>query len=198
MDLKNTIELIGIPGLMLAMFMVGSSPLGAIVPGDSLLVIAGVFAGQGILNFSFMLVFFPFFVFAGDVVGYMFGQLLGPEIFERNNKLFRKSGLMKARKYMDTKGFKLLVYIKFIPVIRTFLPPVIGALNMNKMTYFSVSLISSIFWIWILLSLGYILGNSVSNMRQLLIPILFLLAGMSLLHPAFNLIKTHRRKKSRS
>lgn len=195
MDLKAIIEILGVPGLMLGVFMLGSSPLGTIIPGDSMLVIAGILANQGIFNLGFMLLFFPLFVFAGDAVGYMLGKYVGPEVFEHNGKLFRKNELLRARKYLDNKGFESVLIIKFVPVVRTFLPLVAGALNMRKLTFLVVSFVGSSLWTWILLGLGYLLGNTIPNIEKLLTPVVILVVMLSLLHPMYNFIKAHRCKK---
>jgi len=184
-DINSLIQLLGYPGISFFMFSLFASPLGVVVPGDSMLVVTGLLSSEDIFNIWVMLVILPFLSFCGDLTGFIFGRLVGPSVFEHtHSRLLKKRNLQKAKKYLDENGSKKLVLVKFVPIIRTFIPTVAGATGMKKRVFVTLSIFSSLIWIWGLLLGGYFLGSIIPNLEHHLLPVTMLVLIASLI-PAF-------------
>src|SRR5712692_1586146 len=102
--------------------------VGFFLPGDSLLVTAGVFAATGHLNLANLLLLVPLCAIVGDQMGYWIGRQGGQALYRREDSLvFRKRHLERARQFYRTYGGKTVILARFVPIVRTFCPPVAGA-----------------------------------------------------------------------
>jgi len=163
-DLPYIIQTVGVLGLFFIIFAESGLFFGFFLPGDSLLVTAGLLASQGyfqILVLGFLLMFAAIL---GDSVGYWFGKKVGPSIFKREDSLlFKKSHLTKAHKFYENHGGKTIILARFIPIVRTFAPIVAGAAGMDYKNFISFNIIGGIGWVWGMLLLGYFLGSAIPN-----------------------------------
>jgi len=163
-------------------FFLFASPFGIVIPGDSMLVVAGLLSSQLFFNPVILIVCLPIFSILGDLVGFMVGKIVGPAVFERtNSKLFRKKYLNKAKKYLDENGTKKLILIKFIPIVRTFVPLVAGATNMKIKIFIFLSFFSSYIWVSLLFVLGYFVGSSIPGLEHHLLAVTILVVILSLI-----------------
>ncbi len=132
---------------------------GFFLPGDSLLLTAGLLASQGFMN---LLVLIPIvFIGAvlGDNVGYWFGHKVGPPIFNRpNSRFFRRQNLLKAKEFYDRHGAITVTAARFMPFIRTFAPIVAGAVDMAYRTFFVFNLLGGLLWGIGVTVIGYLIG----------------------------------------
>jgi len=120
---------------------------GFFLPGDSLLLTAGLLASRGILNIWVLLPLLFTAAVLGDNVGYWFGAKTGPRIFNRENSLlFRRKNLLAAKAFYDRHGGKTVVLARFMPFIRTFAPIVAGAVEMNYRRFLIFNLIGGLVW----------------------------------------------------
>src|SRR5919199_3632788 len=127
MDPKSLIETFGTIGLFVIVFAESGLLVGFFLPGDSLLVTAGLLASQGVLNFPLILVGCFVAAVAGDQVGYAFGARVGPALYRRpNSRFFRRSHLDRAHQYFKEQGPKTVVLARFVPIVRTFTPVLAG------------------------------------------------------------------------
>src|SRR5687767_15696347 len=118
-------------GLIFIVFAETGLAVGFFLPGDSLLVVAGLFAATGKLNLAVLLLTLFVAAVVGDAVGYYTGARLGPRIFKREKSLlFRPSHLLKAQAFYEKYGGKTIIIARFIPIVRTFAPIVAGAAKM--------------------------------------------------------------------
>ncbi len=160
MDYVKIIETIGYAGVFAIIFAESGLFFGFFLPGDSLLLTAGLLASRGVLN-EFILI--PgLFVAAvlGDQVGYWFGAKTGPRIFNRENSLlFRRSNLLKAKAFYDKHGGKTITLARFLPFIRTFAPIVAGAVEMEYRRFLMFNLIGGLAWAVGVTLIGYALGR---------------------------------------
>jgi len=181
-DLTEIIKLLGYPGMGFLAFFLFASPFGIVIPGDSMLVVAGLLSSQLFFNPVILIVCLPIFSILGDLVGFMVGKIVGPAVFERtNSKLFRKKYLNKAKKYLDENGTKKLILIKFIPIVRTFVPLVAGATNMKIKIFIFLSFFSSYIWVSLLFVLGYFVGSSIPGLEHHLLAVTILVVILSLI-----------------
>jgi membrane-associated protein len=160
LDLVQLIETVGYAGLFAIIFAESGLFFGFFLPGDSLLLTAGLLASRGILS-EFILV--PgLFVAAvlGDSVGYWFGAKTGPLIFNREESLlFRRKNLLAAKAFYDKHGGKTITLARFLPFIRTFAPIVAGAAGMNYRRFLAFNFLGAVLWAIGVTMLGYTLGH---------------------------------------
>lgn len=133
---------------------------GFFLPGDSLLLTAGLLAYKGFFNIWVLVPGIVIAAVIGDNVGYWFGQWVGPPIFSRpQSRLFKPQNLAKAREYYDRYGPITLVLARFIPFIRTFVPIVAGAVKMEYKTFFLYNVIGALLWGAGVTLVGYFLAS---------------------------------------
>ena len=153
--------------------------VGFFLPGDSLLVTAGVFAAAGHLHLAELLLLVPLCAIVGDQVGYWIGRKAGQALYGRKDSLiFRKKHLESAHQFYEKHGAKTIIIARFIPIIRTFCPPVAGAAMMPYGRYFTFDVIGGILWVGGMILGGYTLGSLIPNIDQ---RIHYVIAGVILL-----------------
>lgn len=130
------------------------------LPGDSLLFIAGAFAGSGQLHIGLLCIILIVAAFLGDNVNFALGKFVGQKLFNNpNSKIFRKDILDKTHEFYERHGSKAIIIARFIPLIRTFAPFVAGVGQMTYRKFVSFSLLASMLWVLIFLIGGYLFGN---------------------------------------
>jgi membrane-associated protein len=133
--------------------------VGFFLPGDSLLVIAGVFAAVGKLNLFWLLVPVTLCAIIGDQLGYWIGRKAGQSLYHReDSRFFKKSHLQRAHDFYEKYGVKTIILARFVPIVRTFCPPVTGAAQMSYPRYLFYDIIGGILWVWSMTLIGYSLG----------------------------------------
>ena len=113
--------------------------VGFFLPGDSLLVTAGVFAAAGTIPLRWLLLPVMLCAIVGDQIGYWIGRGAGVSLYKRKESFFfRRSHLERARAFYEKYGGKTVILARFVPIVRTFCPPVAGAAGMPYSRYVSV------------------------------------------------------------
>lgn len=181
-DLLELLQVIGTFGLLGIVFAESGLFFGFFLPGDSLLVTAGLLASQEVLPFEILMIFTPLAAIAGDSVGYWFGKKVGKRIFSRDKSLlFNPKHLKRAQAFYKRHGKKTIVIARFVPIVRTFAPIVAGAAQMNYGDFIRYNIFGGLFWTWSMLLIGYFLGNTIPNVEQYIFPIIALIVFISLL-----------------
>jgi len=177
---------------------------GFFLPGDSLLLTAGLFAYKGVelagggeLKLSLWVLMPLLFVAAvlGDNVGYWFGRKVGPPLFKRpQSLLFRPKNLQAAKAFYDKHGGKTITLARFMPFIRTFVPIVAGAVNMEWRRFTFFNLFGGLFWAAGVTLAGYSLGRLVppNVLDRYFLVIVFVVIVVSLLPALIHLWKEER------
>lgn len=130
------------------------------LPGDSLLFVAGAFAGAGQLHIGVLIVILILAAFLGDNTNFIFGKFVGDKLFSNpNSKIFRRDILAKTHEFYERHGSKAIIIARFIPLVRTFAPFVAGLGHMTYRKFVSYSLIASLLWVIIFLCGGFLFGN---------------------------------------
>ena len=133
---------------------------GFFLPGDSLLLTAGLFAYEGSLNLWWLMPLLFVAAVLGDNVGYWFGRKTGPPLFTRDESfLFKPRNLKAAHDFYEKHGGKTIILARFMPFIRTFAPIVAGAVQMNYRSFMIYNLIGGLVWAVGVLVAGYVLGS---------------------------------------
>lgn len=130
------------------------------LPGDSLLFVAGAFAGTGQLHIGFLIIILVVAAFLGDNTNFFLGKFIGQKLFSNHkSKIFRKDILDKTHQFYERHGSKAIIIARFIPLVRTFAPFVAGVGQMTYRRFVSFSLFASVLWVVIFLIGGYLFGN---------------------------------------
>jgi len=142
--------------------------IGFLLPGDSMLVVVGIFIRAAGWSLPLFMGVLCFWAIAGDTVGYWFGSKFGPKLFKKKDgRFFKQEHLKRAHDFYEKHGGKAIIIARFIPIIRTFVPMVAGAAKMNYRTFLLYNVIGGIGWIVSMLALGYFLNDA---LRQLIGP----------------------------
>ena len=141
---------------------------GFFLPGDSLLVTAGLIAAvEHTVNIWLLNLVLSAAAIAGDSVGYWIGYHAGPRIFSRENSLFfHKDHLLRTKKFYEKYGAKTIVIARFVPIVRTFAPTVAGVGRMEYRRFLSYNVIGGIAWVMSMTLAGFFLGRSIPNIEK--------------------------------
>ncbi len=148
------------PLMTLIVFVETGLLIGFCLPGDSLLVTAGIFAARGDLNIFWINALLIPAAILGDTLGYWIGYHSGPRLFAREKSfLFRPEHLQSAQDFYERHGGKTIVIARFMPIVRTFAPVVAGMGRMNYRRFLMFNIAGGIGWVAGMSLLGYALGN---------------------------------------
>src|ERR671917_221096 len=156
-------------GLVLIVFAETGLAVGFFLPGDSLLVVAGLVARMhpDRLNVVILLGTLCVAAVVGAAVGYYTGRTLGPRLFTRQKSLFfRPSHLQKAHEFYEKHGGKTIIIARFVPIVRTFAPIVAGAAQMSYKQFLLYNIFGGLFWVTSMLLTGYFLGGLVEQFMR--------------------------------
>jgi len=155
---------------------------GFFLPGDSLLVTAGLVASQArTLNIWVLIVALSAAAIAGDSTGYAIGRYVGPRIFRRDeSRLFKKDYVRRAQRFYDKYGAKTIVLARFVPIVRTFAPTLAGVGQMRYRTFLTFNVAGGISWVCAMTLTGYFLGRTVPDIMRHLHWIIGIVVAISL------------------
>ncbi len=130
------------------------------LPGDSLLFVAGTVAASGVMDVQFLVILLMFAAFSGDNTNYWIGRYLGPKIFTRtDSRILNRKHLEKTKRFYEKHGGKTIIFARFLPIFRTFVPFVAGIGRMVYTRFMTYSALGSFFWINSFIFGGYFFGN---------------------------------------
>ena len=167
--------------------------VGFFLPGDSLLVTAGLLASQGFLNVYVMGILLSIAAIVGDTVGYAIGRASGPRIFTREDSLFfNKKHLYRAHAFYEKHGGKTIVIARFMPIIRTFAPVVAGVATMRYQDFVFYNVAGGLLWVWSMLFTGYFLGRYVPGIDQHVEKVILVVIFLSILPGIISWLRQRR------
>ena len=130
------------------------------LPGDSLIFAAGAFAAIGRLNIFVLYAILIIAAVLGDTVNYEIGKHFGRKILEyKKFKLVKDEHLKKADEFVGKYGSKAVFLARFIPIIRTIVPFLVGMGKLEYPKFLKVNAIGGVVWVTLFLALGYFFGN---------------------------------------
>jgi membrane-associated protein len=192
-NLQDLITWGGYTVLAIIVFAESGLLFGFFLPGDSLLVTAGLLATQGYLNIWELFFLLVVMAVSGDAVGYHFGKYMGPKIFKKEKSIFfAKDHLLKAKAFYDKHGGKTIIMARFMPIVRTFAPIVAGAGNMPYKKFLTYNVFGGIFWVGSMLGVGYFLGKTIPNVDQYLHIVIAIVIFLSILPGIYAWIREKR------
>ena len=187
-DVQGIISFGGLPLLCAVVFAETGLLVGFFLPGDSLLVTAGVFAtpsnpfGQPLLNIVSLNVFVIIAAIVGDTVGYWIGAKSGPKLFAREDSFFfKKKHLIRTHEFYERHGGKTIIIARFMPIVRTFAPVVAGVAQMSYKRFVTYNIFGGIFWVTSMTMLGYGLATIWPPITKQIDKLIILIIFLSLL-----------------
>ena len=197
-DVSHLIQAGGL--LLIAAVIFGESGMfiGFFFPGDTLLLTAGVFAAQGKLSLLGAIVVIAVAAILGDNVGYHIGKRYGRRLFRKPDGLiFRQEYIQRAEKFYERFGARTMLIAHFVPIVRTFVPPVAGVARMNYKQFFIFDAIGDIAWATIVTLIGYWFGTKIPNIDHYIVlavvAVVLITLGPTLYHVAKALLEKRRR-----
>ncbi|WP_144627519.1 DedA family protein [Arthrobacter woluwensis] len=138
--------------------------VGFFLPGDSLLFTAGLLVATGTIkvNIVALITLVVISAIIGNQCGYLIGRKAGPALFNRpESRLFKHENVEKAHIFFEKHGGKALILARFVPIIRTFVPVIVGVAEYDRKKFFLFNVIGGVLWGGGVTLLGYILGDRV-------------------------------------
>jgi membrane-associated protein len=177
LDVNQIIQTGGLLAILLIIFAETGLLLGFFLPGDTLLIAAGIFASQDKLPLAPLLILTPVAAALGYQMGYKIGEQAGPRLFHRDDGvLFRMEYINRTEEFIKKHGGKSILIARFIVVVRTVIPLVAGIGKMDKRKFLLFNIIGSVLWTTIIILAAYWLGNQIPNLDKYLI--LLVIAAM--------------------
>ncbi len=193
-DVRGIIEWGGLAMLTLIIFTETGLMFGFFLPGDSLLVTAGIFAATGALDITTVVAVLTIAAVTGDQLGYYLGRSIGPKIFHRDDSLFfHRRHAERAQQFYDRHGGKTIILARFIPIIRTFAPVVAGVGRMQYRAFVAYNVVGGVLWVWGLTLGGYLLGRSVPNIEKNIHAVIAIVIVLSILPGIIEVLKARTR-----
>ena len=171
--------------------------VGLFLPGDSLLVIAGLAAAAGGLNVWALMVLLTIAAVAGDSTGYAIGHRAGPILFRREQSLvFNPRHLVRTRDFYARYGAKTIVIARFVPIIRTFAPVVAGIGQMEYRRFLFYNVAGGLGWVILMTSAGYLLGRAIPNVGSYVHIVAGVVIVLSLVPIVTEVVRERRRRSA--
>ena len=187
------IRAVGPYGLMAVVFAETGLLIGFFLPGDSLLITAGLFAAKGDLDIRFLVPSLILSAIAGNATGYAIGKRTGKALYNRpDSLLFRREHLQMTHDYYEKHGGITIILAQFIPILRTFAPVVAGVGEMGYTRFAAYNVVGAIAWVASMTLGGYALGNIVPNIEQRIHYVVAVVIAISLLPPAIAWLRRRR------
>jgi membrane-associated protein len=181
-DVEALVRVGGLMALIAIVFVETGLFVGFFLPGDSLLVTAGLFAARGDLGLWSIFLFVSLAAIVGDTVGYTIGARTGPKIFTREDSLlFHKKHLITTKEFYDRYGGVTIIIARFMPIVRTFAPLVAGVGGMEYRRFVFYNVAGGIGWVVSMTSLGYFLGKAVPGIDRHIHVVIAVVIFLSLL-----------------
>jgi membrane-associated protein len=173
--------------------------IGCFLPGDSLLITAGLLAAAGHLNIWWINALLIAAAIIGDSVGYAIGTRLGPRIFTREKSLlFNPQHVLRTRRFYEKYGHKTIVIARFVPIIRTFAPVLAGVGVMEYRRFLTYNVLGGIGWVASMSWAGYLLGQTVPNISKHMHVLVIVIIVLSCVPIAVEIYRERRKTATRS
>jgi membrane-associated protein len=198
-DVKALVSWGGYVGLTAIIFAETGLLVGFFLPGDSLLVTAGLFSSQPRfgLNVWYLGGLLSVASIVGNAAGYAIGRASGPRLFTREESLlFKPRYLRQAHEFYERHGGKTIILARFMPIVRTFVPVVAGAAGMDYRRYTYYNVVGGILWIWSLLLIGFFLGRYIPGIDEHIETVIIAVIFLSILPAVIHWVKARRSQRA--
>lgn len=167
--------------------------IGIVLPGDSLLITAGLLSAQGSLSLYKVILAACLGAVIGDTVGYWIGRRLGPAVFRRpESRFFKPSYVERARSYFERYGVTTLIIARFVPLVRTIVPTMAGVAGMHYPTFLTYNVIGGLLWGVGVPLAGFYLGRIIPNLDHYILLVIGVVLVVSLIPVGLELRRQRR------
>ena len=171
--------------------------LGFFLPGDTLVIAAGIYAHEGKLSILSVIIVAGLAAIAGDSVAYYIGRKLGPSVFKNKDSIiFRPDHVAKAEAFYEKYGAKTLLIAHYLPVIRTFTPLLAGVAKMPYHRFLTFDIIGDVVWAVSISLVGYFIGSRIPHVDTYIIGGLGVVILITVLPTLFHVARIQLRKRS--
>ncbi len=186
----------GYIGLFAIVFSETGLLVGFFLPGDSLLVTAGLFAARGELDIVLLNLLLIAAAISGDAAGYFIGLRAGHALFHRpQSRWFRRDHLIKTKEFYDQYGGITIILARFMPFARTFAPVVAGIAEMTYRRFAMFNVAGGALWVLSMTLIGYFLGKTIPGIEKNIEYVIGIVIVLSFLPLVYKYVQ-HRLKKS--
>ena len=198
-NVPELIRIVGLIGIIFIVFAETGLMVGFFLPGDSLLITAGLFAAKGDIDIFWLNVAVIAAAIIGDATGYWIGRRAGAALYSRPNSfLFRRQHLIYAHDFYERHGGKTIVLARFMPIVRTFAPVVAGAAQMPYQRFAVYNVTGGIGWVLSMTLTGYFIGQTVPSIEENIHLLVAAVIFLSLLPGIIAWLRTTLKQKSAS
>jgi membrane-associated protein len=194
--LRNPGEIIvwgGYPALAVIVFLETGAMI-FFLPGDSLLVMAGLYAAKGDLDIWALNGLLIPMAIAGDATSYWIGTRSGKHLFNRpRSRIFRPEHIQAAHDFYERHGGKAIILARFMPLVRTFVPVVAGIGGMSYRRFASYNVVGAVGWVATMTLIGFVLGSRFPLLVEHIEKVIIVVVVLSILPGAFEWLKARRR-----
>jgi membrane-associated protein len=164
---SHLIQSFGYLGMFGIIFAETGLLIGFFLPGDSLLLVAGLLAKTGTLSLPITILVCAFGSILGDQLGYFIGLTAGPKVFSRpQSRFFDPENVTRARAFFDKYGMITIIIARFIPVIRAFAPTMAGVTKVPYARFLPLSILGGVLWGSSITTVGYVLGGLIPDLEK--------------------------------
>ena len=205
LDAHDIVTTLGTIGVLAALFIETGLLIGLLLPGDSLLFVAGlaasgtareIFGDQ--LSYTQLMIWAPIAATAGSQVGHWLGAKYGRPFFDRpDSRFFNLERVHQTERWLLKYGLgKALILSHFIPFVRTLLNPLCGIIGIPAKKFFFWNVIGSYLWTVGIISAGYLLGEKLQgSVDKYLLPIVGLIIIASVMPIVFEILRERNRMR---
>jgi membrane-associated protein len=198
-DLTGLIQTVGYLGMFGIIFVETGLLAGFFLPGDTLLLTAGILSAAGTLNLPLTMLVCAVGSISGDQLGYYIGHKLGPRVFSRpESRFFHPENVVKARAFFDKYGLITILVARFIPVIRAFAPTMAGTSGVPYPKFLTLSVLGGVLWGVSIPALGYFLGNAIGpkTLERYILIVLVVGIGAGVIPSLIHLLRSGKKPAS--
>src|ERR1044071_4964350 len=194
-DVESLVRVGGIIGLTAIVFAETGLMVGFFLPGDSLLVAAGLFAARGTLDIFILWVLLIPMAVLGNSTGYAIGRRLGKALFARkSSRLFNHRHLVRTQLFYEEHGGKAVSFAQFLPIFRTFTPVVAGIATMRYRRFVAFNVLGAICWVISMTAVGYVLGRTFPTIAKRIELVMIVVIAVSFIPAAISGWRARRAK----
>jgi membrane-associated protein len=198
-NVPELIRIVGFYGIVAVIFAETGLLIGFFLPGDSLLITAGLFAARGDFKFASLILALIPAAIIGNATGYFIGHRTGKALYQRpDSLLFRREHLQMTHEYYERHGGKTIIIAQFAPILRTFAPVVAGVAEMGYRRFASYNIVGAIAWITSMTLGGYLLGNVIPGIDKRIDVVVMVVIVVSLLPAVIAWLRSRSDRSSRS
>jgi membrane-associated protein len=199
-DVQGLVRIGGLALITAVIFAETGLLVGFFLPGDSLLVTAGMFCTsvngeEPLLNIVWLNLLVSAAAIIGDTVGYWIGAKAGPKIFTREKSIFfAKRHLLRTKEFYERHGGKTIIIARFVPIIRTFAPVVAGVGKMSYRRFVSYNIFGGIGWSLSMTLLGFTLGKVYPPITKQIDKVIIVIIAVSLMPLVISYLANRKKK----